>query len=53
MFATTTTGHREHVSVSKDVKVIQAMNISNTYCRLIQSTTTTTETWVGLSYTDA
>ena len=53
MYATTTAGHREHVSVSKDVKVLQAMSINNNYCRLIQSTTTTTETWVGLSYTDA
>lgn len=53
MYATTSTGHREHVSVQKDVKVLQAMSINNNYCRLIQSTTTTTETWVGLSYTDA
>ena len=53
MYATTTTGHREHVTVSKDVKVLQAMNIGNTYCRLIQTITTTTEVWLGLNYTDA
>ena len=53
MYATTTSGHREHVTVSKDVRVLQAMNINSTYCRLIQTTTTTTETWVGLSYADA
>lgn len=29
------------------------MSINNNYCRLIQTTTTTTETWVGLKYSDA
>ena len=53
MFASTTTGHREHVSVQRDVKVLQSMSINNSYCRLIQTTETTTETWVGLSYNDA
>ena len=53
MFATTTTGHREHVAVTKDIKVLQSMNINNEYCRLIQTTTITTETWVGLNYADA
>ena len=53
MYATTTTGHREHVSKSADTRVLQAMSINSNYCRLIQMTTTTTETWVGLSYTDA
>lgn len=53
MYATTSTGHREHVTVSKESRVLQAMNINSTYCRLIQTSTTTTETWVGLSYTDA
>lgn len=53
MYATTTTGHRPHVTVSKDTRVLQSMNISSTYCRLIQSTTTTTEVWLGLSYADA
>ena len=53
MYATTTTGHREHVSVNKDKKVLQAVNINNTFCRLIQTTTTTQEMWVGLSYSDA
>ena len=49
MYATTATGHREHVTVSKDSRVVQAISMNNTFCRLIQSTTTTTETWVGLS----
>lgn len=53
MYANTTTGHREHVTVAKDVKVLQAMRINSTYCRLIQTTTTTTEVWLGLSYADA
>ena len=53
MYATTTTGHREHVTVSKTSKVLQAMAINNNYCRLVQTTTTTTEEWLGLSYTDA
>lgn len=53
MYATTTTGHREHVSVNKDSRVLQLMNISGNQCRLIQSTVTTTETWLGLSYADA
>lgn len=53
MYANTTTGHREHVTVAKDIRVLQAMNINSNYCRLIQSTETTTETWIGLNYTDA
>lgn len=53
MYATTTTGHREHVTVSKDVKVLQAMRVNSTYCRLIQTNVTTTEIWLGLSYEDA
>ena len=53
MYATTTTGHREHVTVSKDKKVLQAVNINNTYCRLIQTITTTQEVWLGLRYSDA
>lgn len=53
MYANTTNGHREHVAVSKDIKVLQAISMNNTYCRLIQSSVTTTEVWLGLSYTDA
>lgn len=53
MYATTTTGHRQHVTVDKSSKVLQAMSINNTYCRLMQSTVTTTEEWLGLNYTDA
>lgn len=53
MYANTTNGHREHVSVSKTKRVLQAMSINNNYCRLIQTSTTTTEEWYGLSYSDA
>lgn len=53
MYATTTSGHREHVTVQKSSKVLQAMSINSTYCRLIQTSTVTTEEWYGLSYTDA
>ena len=53
MYANTSTGHREHVTVNKESRVLQAMNINSTYCRLIQTSVTTTETWLGLSYTDA
>lgn len=53
MYATTTSGHREHVTKNKEKKVIQAISINTTFCRLIQTTTTTTETWVGLKYSDA
>ena len=53
MFATTSTGHREHVTVSKASRVVQAISMNGTFCRLIQSTVTTTETWQGLSYSDA
>jgi hypothetical protein len=53
MYANTTNGHREHVSVSKTKRVLQAMSINNNYCRLIQTSTTTTEEWYGLKYSDA
>lgn len=53
MYATTTTGHREHVTVNKSTKVLQGLNLVNTYCRLIQTTSTTTEEWRGLNYADA
>lgn len=53
MYATTETGHREHVSTSKSSKVIQAMNINGMYCRLIQTSDVTTEEWLGLNYSDA
>lgn len=39
MYATTTTGHREHVTVSKSTKVLQAVAINNNFCRLVQTTT--------------
>lgn len=53
MYATTTSGHREHVTVSKSTKVLQAMAINNNFCRLVQTITSTTEEWFGLSYADA
>ena len=53
MYATTTTGHREHVQKSIDSRVILAMHISGTDARVTQTTTTTTEEWLGLSYSDA
>lgn len=53
MYATTTTGHREHVTVTKEKRVLQQMNINSNYCRLIQTVTTTTEVWLGLKYSDA
>lgn len=53
MYATTTTGHRPHVTKNKDTRVLQTMSIGNTYCRLMQTTTTTTEVWIGLNYNDA
>lgn len=53
MYATTTTGHREHTTVNKATRVLQAMSINNNYCRLVQTTTTTTEEWRGLNYADA
>lgn len=57
MYATTTTGHRPHVTVSKDTRMLQSMyatvDQSITFARLIQRTTTTTEVWLGLKYSDA
>jgi hypothetical protein len=53
MYATTTTGYHPNVSKNKDTKVLQALSINNNYVRLIQTSTTTTEEWLGLSYTDA
>ena len=53
MYSDTIRGHREHVQQSKDVRVLQAVSLNNITCRLLQTTTTTTEHWVGLSYDDA
>lgn len=54
MYATTTTGHIEHTSGSKDTKVLQLLIIWQTVVgAVIQDTSTTIEEWVGLSYDDA
>ena len=53
MYATTTTGKREHVQQSKDSRVILAMHISGVEARIIQTTETTVDEYLGLSYTDA
>ena len=53
MYATTTTGHREHVQVQKDRRVLQTLAMGSKIAKLTQNSTTTTETWVGLSYADA
>lgn len=53
MYANTTNGYRPHVTVSKEKRVIQQVVLNSTYCRLIQSITSTTEEWYGLSYADA
>lgn len=54
MYATTTTGHRPHVSESKDTKVLQMLYFFTTVVGvIIQDTSTTTEEWFGLSYSDA
>lgn len=53
MYATIITGHRPHTAVSKDQRTIQQMTVNNQVGKIIQSTTTTTEEWYGLSYADA
>ena len=54
MYATTTNGHRPHISKSVDTKVVQQLivwgNIDGT---ITQKAETTVEEWNGLSYTDA
>ena len=54
MYATTTTGHREHISSNRSTKVLQQL-ISLGYLVgvVVQDTITTTEEWNGLSYSDA
>ena len=53
MYATTTTGHHPHITVSKDSRVVLQMSINNNTGVIRQDTTRTEEKWVGLSYTDA
>ena len=53
MYATTTTGHRPHVSGSVDTKVVQQLivwgNIDGT---ITQKAETVVEEWYGLAYDD-
>ena len=54
MYATTTTGHREHVTGSKGSKVAAQLLVWNSVAGvIIQDTDTITEEWYGLSYEDA
>lgn len=55
MYATTTTGHREHVSKSSSTKVLQMLyGFGGTVIGvIIQDSTTVTEEWFGLTYNDA
>lgn len=53
MNATIDQTHREHVSVSKDTRVLQMQIGDDIQTCLTQDTTTTTETWTGLTYADA
>lgn len=53
MFATTSSGHREHVQVSKESRTLQTLAMGSKVAKLTQSTVTTTEVWLGLSYADA
>lgn len=53
MYATTTTGHRPHVTTSADTRVLQQVRLGGASGRLIQTTETTTEEWLGLSWTSA
>ncbi len=54
MYASTTSGHRPHISSSVDTKVVQQLivwgNIDGT---ITQKAETTVEEWHGLSYDDA
>lgn len=54
MYATTTTGHIEHVNGAKETRVVQELIIWGTsFGSIVQDTTTEVETWEGLSYADA
>lgn len=54
MYANTTTGHIEHISGTKDTKVLQLLIVWQTLVgAIIQDISTTVEEWVGLSYSDA
>lgn len=53
-YATTTTGHRPHVSSSIDTKVLQQLIVwGNIEGTITQKAQTTVEEWFGLSYADA
>lgn len=54
MYATTTTGHREHITGNKSSRVLQQLIVFNTVSGvIIQDQTQTVEEWNGLSYNDA
>lgn len=54
MYATTTTGHKEHVSQNVDTKVVQQLIVwGNIVGAITQTAQTTVEEWNGLSYADA
>ena len=53
MYATTSSGHREHVQVQKDSRTLQTLAMGSKIAKLTQSIVTTTEVWLGLSYADA
>lgn len=54
MYATTTTGHREHISSNRSAKVLQQLIVFGQVAGVVvQDTITTTEEWNGLSYSDA
>lgn len=53
MYATTTTGHHPHITISKDSRVVLMMNINNGTGVIRQNVIRTEEQYVGLSYSDA
>lgn len=46
-------GHRTNVKKSKDTKVLQMLRVSTASAVLRQTTTTSEETWVGLTFATA
>lgn len=53
MYANLTNSHRDTVRKSSDTRVIKRIQISSSSGVIVQRTTTTEETWTGLSKTDA
>lgn len=52
-YATTTTGHVDPISVSKDRRLLKSDYINGIFTNVFQNTTTTVEQYRGLSQTDA